>query len=486
MKKWLSLCLTALLLFGLCFSALPVSAAGTSVQVTASAAAATVGETVTVTVKYTADSAIGSLDGTLSYDAALMEYVSLSGADGSGNAGVTRISYFDRTGNPSKTLTFTVKFKAKAVGTCQFSMATSELVDWETYAPLGTPSGNVSVNVKNPSLSGNANLTELYISSGKLSPAFSSSVTEYQIVVPYSTTVLTVSAKTADANAKLEVVGSKELKVGKNTRVVEVTAPNGTVKSYTLNITRQENSGTENPANTTEPSSPAALTEVTVGEKKLLLAKDLTGVTLPLGYTQTTATVNGTEFPAAQDASKTVLLLYLTDEKGENGAFYVYETANMTFFEFCFATVDAGLYTFLTPDGNAQLPDGFVQASVKIQDQDIPAWTFSDPAMQEYFLVYALSPAGHIGWYQYDSVEGTLQRYTAGTAASVPVDGTDTLSAEKPGIIARVRAFFAGLISHFGVLRFSLICVGMVLLLLAGGLLIFLLTRRGDRQQPRH
>ena len=486
MKKCLSVCMTILLLALFCCSALPAAAAGASVQVTASPASVTIGQTVTVTIKYTAGSVIGSLDGTLSYDASLMDYVSMSGADGSGNAGVTRISYFERSGNPSKTLTMTVTFKAKEVGTCTFSLSTSELIDWNTYASLGTPGGKATVNVKNPSLSGNANLTSLYISSGKLSPAFSPNTTAYQVVVPYSTTVLTVSAKTADANAKLEVVGSKEMKVGKNTRVVKVTAPNGTVKSYTLNITRQENTGTVGTTAPDKTPTPAQ-SEVTVGDRKMRIAGNLTGVTLPTGYAQTTASINNVEFPAVQDVSKSVLLVYLTDEKGENGAFYVYNASNMTFSNFCFATVNAGLYTFLTPDSMVTVPEGFVQASVKINNQDITAWAFADTAMKDYFLVYAVSPQGKTGWYQYDSVEGTFQRYTATVTQPVQNEKpAEETPAAKRNVFGRIGAFFADLIARWGVLRFSLVCGGCVLMIAAIVVLIVLLAKRSEKNLPRH
>ena len=149
-------------------------------------------------VTYTADKTIGSLDATLSYDAAVMTFASASGITANGNAGVTKISFYETSASPKKTLSFTLTFTAKAAGNCSFGLETTELTDWETVSSLGNPSGKATVSVKNPQKSGNADLASLSVSAGTLSPKFSAKVTAYNIVIPYSVTSLLVSANAAD------------------------------------------------------------------------------------------------------------------------------------------------------------------------------------------------------------------------------------------------------------------------------------------------
>lgn len=483
MKKITSVLLALTLTVLLFCTAIPASAAGASVSVSA-ASTVTVGNTVTVTVKYTSSVPVASLQATMHYDAQILEYVSTgNGVAGNGGSGVITFSWWSTTKPTAKNFSFTVTFKSKAVGSSDISLSTTELCDWE-YNDLGTPSGKKTVNVQNPQKSGNANLKALYISSGKLSPSFSPKVTSYNIVIPNNVTVLTVSAETEDKSATVTVEGSKNMKVGKNTRVIKVTAANGTVKAYTLNITRQEATGI--PATqptgtaTTAPAADNEAAKVTVGDKVLYIKSDLKDITLPTGYEQVAITVNSISFPSAQDKNRNIALLYLTDEKGENGAFYVYDTVSMTFSEFCSATAPAGVYAFLTPDELLVVPDGFTQTFVKINEKSVSAWSFPQSEMAEYYLVYALSPTGTKGLYQYDTVEGTLQRYTP-IAADQTVAEETPAEEQEPGAI---KGFFSGLVARLGLVRLILISVGSVVLIAAVVVLIVLLVKR--QKECRH
>lgn len=480
MKKILSLTLTLALLILTCCTALTVSAAAPSVSVSASGTSVTVGSTVKVTVKYTAD-AIGAFDATMSYNDAVLQYVSAAGNGGalSANGGAGLVRFSNYLSSAAKTYTFTVTFKAKATGSTDVKLQTQDLVDFNTVQTVGTPSGSVKINVQNPSLSGNANLTELYISSGKLSPAFSANVTSYNIEIPYAVTVLTVSVNTADKNAKVDVTGSKQMKVGKNTRVIKVTAPNGTVKSYTLNITRLENDGTA-----TEGTTPAVeSSKVTVGDQTKYIAKELKNIAIPAGYEQTTVTINDTLFPAVQNAARSLTLLYLTDDKGANGAFYTYNSADMTFSQFIGATDKGGVYALLTPDNTVTVPDGCTQSFIEIEGKTVVAWSFPDPAMSTYHLVYATSPAGNTGLYLYDTLEATFQRYTAMTATvieteeDVPAEESSSFTAWFGKVKTAVVNFFARLM-RLGSIRVVAIGIGVGLLLVGIVFGIILLVNR--------
>jgi alpha-tubulin suppressor-like RCC1 family protein len=96
-------------------------------------------------------------------------------------------------------------------------------------------------------ISTDANLSNLALSAGTLSPAFSSGTTSYTASVPNSVTSITVTPTAADSNSTLKVNGATvisgnasviKLNVGSNTITVLVTAQDGvTTQTYTVTVT---------------------------------------------------------------------------------------------------------------------------------------------------------------------------------------------------------------------------------------------------------
>ena len=56
-------------------------------------------------------------------------------------------------------------------------------------------------------------------------------------------------------------------------------------------------------------------------------------------------------------------------------------------------------------------PVGFSQSQETFNGTQITVW--QNQEMPEFFLVYALNSAGHMGWFQYDSTDGSFQRFMA-------------------------------------------------------------------------
>jgi|GEM_PF-2585300 len=94
----------------------------------------------------------------------------------------------------------------------------------------------------------NADLSGLTLSSGTLSPVFSSATTAYSASVANAVHAVTVTPEAADNEAVIQVNGTAAasgaafgpvtLNVGNNTIEVEVTAQNGAKKKYTMTVTR--------------------------------------------------------------------------------------------------------------------------------------------------------------------------------------------------------------------------------------------------------
>ena len=98
-------------------------------------------------------------------------------------------------------------------------------------APLKVTIGQV--------LSSNANLSNLTVNEGKLSPTFSPDIKTYNVNVSSGTTDAHITATANDANSNVTILGNSALKVGINTVSVYVTAPDGVTNTvYQINVNR--------------------------------------------------------------------------------------------------------------------------------------------------------------------------------------------------------------------------------------------------------
>lgn len=80
------------------------------------------------------------------------------------------------------------------------------------------------------------NLKILKIDKGKLE--FDPKIIAYNVSVEYNVKEVKVTAEANNSKSKVEIVGGKDLIVGKNTVTVKVTAENQTVKTYTITVIR--------------------------------------------------------------------------------------------------------------------------------------------------------------------------------------------------------------------------------------------------------
>jgi len=116
-------------------------------------------------------------------------------------------------------------------------------------APNGTSVKSYTITVTRAAASTNANLANLTVNGGILSPGFANGVTAYTLSVPYTITSLSVTPVMADSTAGVKVNGtpvasgsasaSVALAVGSNVIPVVVTAQDGvTKKTYSLTVSR--------------------------------------------------------------------------------------------------------------------------------------------------------------------------------------------------------------------------------------------------------
>ena len=243
------------------------------------AVSATAGNNVKVTYNITSPDGgnLSTVTGKVTYDSNKLQYVNISSSAGITNGTAVSATESQINGK-SMSVTVTYKVKEGVTGNIETSLVLSELYTTasesnhkssipvtinSTEKTTNTDSNKTNNNSNdsknststetnaNATKSNNANLSNLGIKPNDFK-GFKASKTSYDVTVPNDVEKVTVYATAQDNKAKIKGNESQKLKVGKNTLNVVVTAEDGTQKTYTINVTREEaNQAEENTSNTT-------------------------------------------------------------------------------------------------------------------------------------------------------------------------------------------------------------------------------------------
>ena len=301
-----------------------------------------VGDSVTVTVTVTGSEAMYSAEYTVTYDPDILEFE--SGTSASGGAGSVKVApAVSGEKKQSCTLTFTTIAAGSSVikvnGVAYYMDSDDDI------------GAQATMKVSDASKSDNANLKSLSLSNGSLSPSFSASRTSYTATVANSVTQCRVYATASDSGAKVSVSGDSSLKVGKNTRTVTVTAPSGAQKTYTITITRlaeneepTDSSDTSGTESTEEPNSNPL--ETTVDGGTFTVATDIAGVTLPKGFSVSSADYNGEQVATASDSGGNFVIYYLCPADSDELVPYIMNESGTAFERLKYADFGGNIYIF--------------------------------------------------------------------------------------------------------------------------------------------
>lgn len=201
----------------------------------------------TISVTFYAGGGIYGGSGSISYDSSVLTYQGYSQLIGGSYALEFGGSYFVFYDNSMSSpisgssgifrMNFTVN-AGVAPGTA-ISVTAGGVTLSDGQADVGVGSVSYSATVAAP-LSDNCNLRSMTVSGASISPAFSSSVTNYTASVPFTTSSISVSAEAEHAAAKV-TVNNPALTAGGTTYVqVTVTAENGKTRNYTIAVTRAQ------------------------------------------------------------------------------------------------------------------------------------------------------------------------------------------------------------------------------------------------------
>lgn len=91
----------------------------------------------------------------------------------------------------------------------------------------------------------------------------------------------------------------------------------------------------------------------------------------------------------------------------------------------------SGRYQILVPDSGVAIPKGYKLATLIISDTEINAYVPEKNDASDFLLIYAKNESGETGFYQYDRVEKTLQRYQPSSAdITAPTDADSSVEAD--------------------------------------------------------
>ena len=288
---------------------------------------------------------------------------------------------------------------------------------------------------KNLNLSSNADLKLLNLYPGELSPSFSPDVTEYQFLLEdknMASVGLDVEAQ--DKKAKvIAMSGFSNLRIGENLAVLTVKAEDGTTKSYRIKITREQGEVEAEQVEAPEPVSGQGY--IATGQENFVVHSSFPDDLLPEGCLRVEYIYKGNYIEAAYFEEGELMLLYASNQDGSNGDFYVYYSGSNEFFGFVPIRSSNGLVVFPVqyPTG-IPIPSYFVEASVELNGKVVAGYLVSEsafldeqeytdmeieeeeasyvlPEFTDYFLFFGICSNGNKGWYLYDTVENTCQRY---------------------------------------------------------------------------
>ena len=427
-----------------------------NVSLGVSSSSVNIGDTVKVTVTVPS-SVSATID--LSYSSSLLSFVSAS-TDVGTNAGIITMNVGKYSLAASNSVTVT--FKANTSGTANINASVTSAVDNDTAEVTDLGGASTSIEIKNqvqepdepvnpddpvdpddpdaPKSADNS-LASLKLSHGTLSPSFKYNVTKYTATVGYDVTSVVVSAKASHAKAVIESVtgnGRVALEVGENTIKIVVKAENGVKATYTIVVTRQAEGDVVDPGDSESESesesenTPPSTDDILQWNGQILTpAENIPDDVIPADFQKITVAINSVEVPCLTFANGNLKVLYLI-HPDETTGLYVYDEAQHCIYPFVRLVSEKG-YVFVLRTDEVPAPENYKACTLSIEgkgvvnayqfiqpaeENDIISWLFgpetfyaAEAQPADFYLLYGMNQTGETGWYVYDSVDGTFQRF---------------------------------------------------------------------------
>lgn len=408
MKQFLKRGLAILTAFILCMQFGRIDAQAANVVIALSASTVSVGNDVTATISVSG-SDISAYTIYVSYNSSVLQYNSASGSAIVNGGGGTVTASGTSAGS------FSISFTAIANGSGSITTSGSDVYDINGNAvsishagatvtvettsnednKSTTEEGKTTETTEEDGKSADCDLASLQVSPGTLTPSFSADRTSYSLQVDEDVTSVVVSAEVADSKATTNISGANSIQKGKNTVRVTVTAENGAVKVYTINVQAGENVG--DPVATIEGK-----------DYSFVMSED--GLEAPEGFTAGTTTYKDWDVLSYESPNKKFTVVCLKDEDGENH-WFIMDAEKDIFTPYQEYSSQYNRYIITAVPEGVTIPKGFAETVLKIGENQVVAYQSGDIADKDLYLVYAINVEGEEGFYEYDAKEQAFLRY---------------------------------------------------------------------------
>lgn len=371
-----------LLISILCIFAGTSTVSASSVGLKASTDNITKGNTATITTTISADSGIYTIDGSMS-------------CSGAGVSGGTSLSFEDlNTSSKSKSYTYTIKPTSSGTVTCTTSGVSLRELAKESNYSLSNKS--IQIKVSEPvalapkKYSSVNTLSSLSVESYKLDKEFNKDTLDYSLEVPNGVTKVNIKATASDKTASVKGTGEVEVKEGINTVKVRVTAENGNVRTYKINITVKE----LNPV------------KVEINNKKYTVIRKEGIIDPPLGFEKTTVEIDKENVLAYKSETLGYTVVGLSSLSGESN-YYIYEDGK---YEELKLLSIKGVNIVVLDMPADKIINTYKLNELTIEEKKYDGYQINNES--KFYLIYGRNIEDGKGFvYQYDSEYGTLQRY---------------------------------------------------------------------------
>lgn len=387
-----------------------------------------VGQKVSVRINYSSSEQLYAGQFTVTYNASVLALQAVSGATHSGSNGSVNI--VDENFNGAKSSSYTLTFNTIDVGNSRVSVSGYGV---DGNLTKHEASNSVNISVSRPAPSSNANLASIKLSTGSLSPNFSSGTLSYTVTVKNPVDKFTITPGVADSSATASGGGTFDLKVGDNTRSITVTAADGkTKKTYTVTVKRL--TVEESDALTAQERANDPLLVVINGEDYHIVS-DISALTVPEGFTVSAVNRRDTDIGVLADNGGKYTLYYVTKDSDELKTPILTTRDDKDNFELLpYITVNNKIYIIEEP-GSVRLQNGYQKTTYDIMSGSVTAYISTDSRLKDFYWFYCYVD-GESGFYRFDSLKTTIQRDPA-----FEIPEVEAASQEKDTGISVFEAF---------------------------------------------
>lgn len=221
------------------------------------------------------------------------------------------------------------------------------------------------------------------------------------------------------------------------TTVIEISSASGTdVDGDSIDVTRGQSTITIGPGDPSliQNTSAASGPSVEVNGTSYVISGDFSDAIIPGGFERSEMQFEGQTCTVVTQASSGATAMYLVPAAGGEGDFFLYNTDDGSFSPFEEVELSTDRYLILLQnDGTVNIPGGYQETTLTLNGKEFPAWQNTNNT--EYYLVYGLNSDGNKVLYQYDTTDGTYQRYLRPLSISTDESG------EADGILGMILQF---------------------------------------------